>query len=176
MGLQCRCGDHSLDWRRWCRFLLAFVRSIGGGMVLRYLCLLRRGVVPALIPRAPRSGLGAAAALRLRSRVCCTCHRLNGVPAQRIAKPEEHRAQQRQSEEDAQNRGCSERDLTILCVRFVKILQIVVPIVSAVHGQTFFSSAASGVNVLLSRFISSIGSGKTIVVFFSTPISVSVCR
>jgi len=42
-----------------------------------------------------------------------------------------------------------------------------------------FGAAAAGsgvVNVRLSRFINSMGSGKTMVVFFSTPISVRVWR
>ena len=46
--------------------------------------------------------------------------------------------------------------------------------VAGVQGVGLVSAADCGLRLLFSKFISSMGSGKTMVVFFSTPISVNV--
>src|SRR5580704_11027082 len=134
----------------------------------RRLCYTSGLFVCRLIDGASWSWFGAVA-LPAGSHLCGVDRRLRRPPAQRIAKAEEDRAEQSEREEDAKDRGGSQRDLAILFGGFVKILQIMVGFVSSVHGQTFFSRAASGVNVLLNRFMSSMGRGNTMVVFFSTP-------
>ena len=96
------------------------------------------------------------------------------LAAQRIPKPEERRAVDGERKEDEQDHGCAERDLSVAAAAAVVFLLIGF-VLHAVHlpgpEGGFWSE-----KVLFSRFISSIGSGKTMVVFFSTPISVSVCR
>ena len=145
-----------------------------------------------LAGRASGGGLGGAVA----GGVCVGGYgicvgSLGGLAAHGVAEAEEAGAEQHEREEDAQNGRRAERDFAVGAatgtgpVRIAGVAAarrtIVFVVVGTIHIYSFGAeSGAAGATwaamVLLNMLTSSMGSGKTMVVFFSTPISVRVCR
>ena len=105
-----------------------------------------------------------------------------------VAESEEQRADEGEHEEDAEDGRRAEGDLAVgaigigaaLGVSSVGEIVVIIRTVCA-HPLGSVSGLDAGamaglLKVWLKRFISSMGSGKTMVVFFSTPISVRVWR
>ena len=100
--------------------------------------------------------------------------------AQGVAKSEEEAAKEDEPKEDAEQGANAQGELGF----FGFVVFVVVKSVAKHHhsfdyeaggvGLSFFSAKAE--SNLPSRETSSMGSGKTMVVFFSAPMSVRVCR
>ena len=116
----------------------------------------------------------------------CRSGVLCGLAAQGVARSEDDRGAQRERKEDAYDGGRAQRKLAVR--RFIagdatvlsRVLVLIILVVDvAVHwGWSLVAAGAmvGAATVLLKRLMSSRGRGKTMVVFFSTPISVRVCR
>ncbi len=189
-----------LGWRRRVR------RIVGGLLILRRMAaagglwsfaLVRRGAGDvgrecggavrwrlerraAELVRRQRRGCGSLRGERRNGNSCGSGARI--AAAHGIAKAEEDAADEHNAEEDAEQRADAQGQVGVRPGFFA-----IVFVEKRVHGCSSVAAGGGGagtmpgpvtlpVTVLLNNEISSMGRGKTMVVFFSVPISVRVCR